>query len=200
MNSKIYNLKNEVVGEITLPEKVFARPWNSDLVHQILQAQIANRRQNLAHTKTRGEVRGGGKKPWRQKGTGRARHGSTRSPLWVHGGVSHGPRNEKIFSKGVNKKMFRAALYAVLSKKLSQGELKVIDSLETSSPKTKDFFVKIKSWLSALLVPAPTNKLLFRVSRNIPKVKAIDPRSLNIEDILKYKNILIDQKGIVEIK
>src|SRR5258708_29946620 len=121
MQTDLYNLKNEKIGTIDLPDKIFAAKWNAVLVKQVLDAQAANRRVPWAHAKFRGEVRGGGRKPWRQKGTGRARHGSTRSPLWVGGGKAHGPRNERDYSQKVNKKMKRGALFAALSRKVKEG-------------------------------------------------------------------------------
>src|SRR5437868_4100503 len=138
MKADVYNLNNEVVGTVELPENIFGARWNSVLVKQVLEAQLANRRIPWAHTKSRGEVRGGGKKPWRQKGTGRARHGSTRSPLWVGGGVTHGPRNDKNFERKVNAKMKAKALYTILSRKLKDGEVVFIDSLSLSQPKAKE--------------------------------------------------------------
>lgn len=193
MKTKIYNKQNEAVGEIEVSDVIFARPWNPDLIHQIVLAIAANRRKPIAHTKTRSEVSGGGKKPWRQKGTGRARHGSTRSPLWVGGGVTFGPRKDRDYSQKINKKMARAALHVALSKKLADGELRIIDDLTILQPKTKEL-----SWVlrSTLLVPAIENKAIYRASANRPKVKTLDARSLNVEDIIQYKNILIDQKAI----
>ena len=138
MKADIYNLNNEVVGTMELPVGVFGTKWNATLVQQVLEAQIANARPPWAHVKDRSEVRGGGKKPWRQKGTGRARHGSTRSPIWVGGGKAHGPRNDKDYSQKVNKKMKRVALFSVLSKKAKDGELKVFDTLVLDAPKTKN--------------------------------------------------------------
>src|ERR1700722_697653 len=137
MNADVYNLENQKVGTLELPEDVFGARWNAALVKQVLEAQLANRREPWAHTKTRGEVRGGGRKPWRQKGTGKARHGSTRSPIWVGGGVAHGPRNDRDYSQKVNKKMKRAALFAALSRKTKDGELKVFDTFALEAPKTK---------------------------------------------------------------
>jgi len=137
MKAELYDNSAKVKGDIDLPDRVFAAKWNPDLVKQALDAQLANSREPLAHAKGRGEVRGGGKKPWRQKGTGRARHGSIRSPIWRGGGVAHGPTNEKIFAVKINKKMKQAAIFSALSKKLADGELKVVESLAISEPKTK---------------------------------------------------------------
>src|SRR3989339_1280264 len=117
MEAKIYNLKNEEVSSIKLPEDIFDRKFSEALVRQVLLAQLANSREPWAHAKGRGEVRGGGKKPWKQKGTGRSRHGSIRSPIWKGGGKSHGPTNERDYTQKVNKKMKRVALFSVLSKK-----------------------------------------------------------------------------------
>src|SRR5581483_12233223 len=125
MKTDLYNLRNEKVGTAELPDAVFGARWNAAVVKQVLDAQLANRRRPWAHTKDRSDVQGGGKKPWRQKGTGRARHGSIRSPLWVGGGVSHGPRNERDYSQKVNKKMKRAALFVALSRKMKDDEIKV---------------------------------------------------------------------------
>ncbi len=200
MKIPLYNLKGETVGETEVSDDIFGRRWNGALVKQVLLAQQANRRQPLAHTKTRGEVSGGGRKPWRQKHTGRARHGSIRSPIWKGGGVTHGPRKERDFSQKVNRKMRRTAIHAALSRKLRDGELRVIDSLAASSPKTKDFAPLVQPYRSALLVPSQANKLIFRVSRNIPKMYALRPQSLNVEDILKYKNVLIEQGAVAEIR
>ena len=136
METKIYNQKGKEAGKITLPEEVFGLPWNADLVHQVVTSMLANARTPVAHTKTRGEIRGGGKKPWKQKGTGRARHGSTRSPIWVGGGVTHGPRNDKIYARKINRKMKAKALYTILSKKAKDGEILFVDALSFSAPKT----------------------------------------------------------------
>ncbi len=117
MESKIYNTSGKSVGNIKLPEGIFGLKWNADLVHEVVRLMNSNSRTAIAHTKTRGEVRGGGKKPWKQKGTGRARHGSSRSPIWVGGGVTHGPRNDKNFDRKINKKAKTKALFTILSRK-----------------------------------------------------------------------------------
>lgn len=201
MKAQVYNLKGDVVGDIELSDKIFAREWNPDLVHQIALSQAANRRSPWAHSKNRAEVRGGGVKPWKQKHTGRARHGSIRSPIWKGGGVTHGPVAERDYSKKVNKKMLRAALHSVLSKKLADGQLRVVESLETGAPKTKVMFGAIKNYLPALLVPETKHaQFVGRSSRNIPKAKSLNGASLNVEDLLRYKNVLLEKSAIAEIK
>lgn len=203
MKTQIYNLKGEAVGQVDLSDDVFAAKWNPDLVHQALRTQMANARKPWAHVKDRSEVRGGGRKPWKQKHTGRARHGSIRSPIWKGGGVTHGPRKEKDYSLKINKKMLRGAIYSVLSKKLADQELKVVDSLKLNSHKTKELAMALKNIsnkMSTLLVPAKGNKEIYMASANIPKVKSLSANSLNVKELLQYKNVLIDKGAILEIK
>jgi len=138
MEAKIYNQKGKETGAINLPAKVFAAKWRADLVHQVVEGMRSNKRAGTADTKGRGEVRGGGKKPWKQKGTGRARHGSTRSPIWVGGGVTHGPLAEKNYKRKISKKMRAQALFSVLSKKMKDEEILFVDSLLMSESKTKE--------------------------------------------------------------
>src|ERR1035437_6570292 len=137
IQTKIYDQKGAEVGTIDLPAKVFAAKWRADLVHQVVQSMRSNKRAGTADTKDRGEVRGGGRKPWKQKGTGQARHGSSRSPIWVGGGVTHGPLAEKNYKRKISKKMRAQALFSVLSKKLKDGEIIFVDSLTVSAIKTK---------------------------------------------------------------
>ncbi len=208
MKADTYNLKNEAVGSVELPERVFGAKWNATLVKQVFDAQVANEREPWAHVRDRSEVRGGGIKPWRQKGTGRARHGSTRSPLWRHGGKAHGPRNDKDYSQKVNKKMKRVAFFSALSKKLKDGSVKFIESFELSAPKTKVLSTALRPMLpmkkgdrkyDVLLVSNDlSNKGIFKASSNLPKAKAIDAASLNMYDILNHQNIFIE-KGAVEV-
>ncbi|OGY63970.1 MAG: 50S ribosomal protein L4 [Candidatus Harrisonbacteria bacterium RIFCSPLOWO2_02_FULL_41_13b] len=203
MKAKVYNLKGEVVKETELSDVIFLHPWNSDLVYQALRIQTANRRHPLAHAKNRAEVSGGGRKPWKQKGTGRARQGSIRSPIWKGGGVTHGPTKEKIFARKLNKKMLRGAIHSVLAKRFKLDELKIVDSLELQSSKTKEIFMSLKNFLkipNALLITAAGHKNIHLASRNIPKVKDIHASSLNVEDLLKYKNVLIEEKALSEIQ
>ncbi len=197
MKLAVYDKTNKQVGDVEVSDAIFGRAWNPDLIHQIVVAMAANRRKPTAHTKQRDEVSGGGRKPWRQKGTGKARHGSTRSPLWKGGGATFGPRNDRDYSQKINKKMIRAGVHVALSKKIADGEFKVIDSLAIKEPRTRELKWVLKS---TLLIPAVGNKDIFRASANIQKVKALDAQSLNVEDLLKFKNILIDREAVVAIK
>ena len=205
MMADVYNLNNEKVETVELPENVFHAPWNPVLVKQVVDAQRANARDPWAHAKGRGEVRGGGRKPWRQKGTGRARHGSIRSPIWRHGGKVHGPRKERDYTQKVNKKMKRLALFSVLSRKLTDGEVKVFDSFALEAPKTKVLASALNTLLNikksakrydVLLVDNASNKNLFRASANLQKTKAVDAASLNVVDVLDHKRIFLG-KGAV---
>jgi large subunit ribosomal protein L4 len=146
IETKIHNQRGEEVGKMSLPAEVFGLPWNSNLVHGVVVSMMSSSRDPIAHTKTRGEVSGGGKKPWQQKGTGRARHGSTRSPIWVGGGIAHGPRNDKNYDRKINKKTKTKALYTILSKKFKDGELLFVDSISFDKPKTKDAKVTVESF------------------------------------------------------
>ena len=137
MKIDLFNSDGKVVGDVALPKEIFEVAFNADLVHQVATSLNANKRQISAHTKNRGEVRGGGKKPWRQKGTGRARVGSNRSPIWKGGGITHGPRNDRIFAVEIPKKMRRKALLMVLSEKAKNNTLVVLDKMEFTKPQTK---------------------------------------------------------------
>ncbi len=203
MTTDLYNQKAEKIGTVELPERIFGRKWSSQLVHQALTAQTANGRQTLAHAKGRDEVRGGGKKPYAQKHTGRARHSSIRSPIWKGGGVAHGPSKDRDFGVKINKKMKQAALFTVLSRKFKDGEIKVVDSLTIKEPKTKAVaeFLKVLSVpkISALIVPDEKNAHIYRATRNLPKAKSISGKSLNVYDLLKYKNVILDKGAIAVI-
>lgn len=137
MKADIYNQKGKIVGSVALSESLFSEKWNADLVHQVVVAMESNSRHGTASTKGRSEVRGGGRKPWRQKGTGRARHGSRRSPIWVGGGVTHGPTSEKNYKKKINKKMRAKALACVLTKKYNNKQILFLDEFTFKEPKTK---------------------------------------------------------------
>ena len=209
MTVDLYNLENKVVGKTELPEKVFGEHWRPALVAQVLNAQLANKRNPWAHAKTRAEVSGGGRKPWRQKGTGRARHGSTRSPIWRHGGKAHGPLKTRDYSQKVNKKMKKRALFSVFSRKLKDGEVKIFDSLDIEAGKTKILSGKLAGVLGmgkkskkydALLVVGAENKNTVRASSNLLKTKSTKAGSLNLYDAMNYKNVFIDKVAVKEIE
>lgn len=209
MDAKIYNLQNEEVSSIKVPDEIFDRKFSESLVKQVLLAQMANAREPWAHAKGRGEVRGGGRKPWKQKGTGRSRHGSIRSPIWKGGGKSHGPVKERDYSQKVNKKMKRVAIFAVLSKKFRTGEIKFMEDLNLKSGKTKEFApvlanlsgksAKGKKYDTLLIYAPESGRNLSMASRNLPKTKTLSSTSLNVYDLLNYKNLLIDQKAVAVI-
>jgi large subunit ribosomal protein L4 len=164
---------------------------------------MANKRQVIASTKTRAEVSGGGRKPWRQKGTGRARHGSIRSPLWVGGGVTFGPTNKRNFKKDIPKKMRRKALFMVLSEKAKNETLAIVGSIELKEIKTKEFKKMIDSLKldgSALIVLESLNENIIKSARNIQGIKTIQAKDLNCLDILNHKYLVITQKGVEKIK
>lgn len=209
MNVKIYNQSGKEVATAELPDKIFALRWNADLVHQVATSQEANRRQNTAHAKGRSEVRGGGRKPWRQKGTGRARHGSIRSPLWKGGGVTHGPLKEKVFKKKINKKMASAALATVLSAKIRDKELLILEGLNLQEAKTKEAasimknlsniagFEVLVSKSSMLALPAHDGNII-RAFRNLPNIDTEEARNITVLDLLTHKFVIFP-KGALEI-
>lgn len=208
MKSELYNRKAEKVGTVDLPDRIFAASWNPQLVHQALNAQVSNSREVLAHAKGRGEVSGGGKKPWKQKHTGRARHASIRSPIWKGGGVAHGPSKDRNFTKKINKKMRQAAIFSLLSKRLKDGEVKFVDTLSFDNSKTKVAADFLKAFLkpfskeaksvriNALIVPDSANRDIYRATRNLQNVKSLNPNALNVYDLLKYRNIILDKEAI----
>jgi len=202
MKSDLYNKGGQKVGEVELPDRIFAVSWNADLVHQALRAQTANARQPLAHVKGRGDVRGGGKKPWRQKGTGRARHGSIRSPIWKGGGVTHGPSKEKIFSLKINKKMRQKAIFSVLSRRLKDGEIRIIESADITEPRTRlltDWLKTFSPKENALIIVRNENKNIFKAASNLSRVSVINAQTLNVYDLLRPAIVLIDQPAVEEI-
>lgn len=204
METNVYNSKGEVSKKINLPEHLFGLPWNSDLVHQVAVSMASSARNPIAHAKTRGEVRGGGKKPWQQKGTGRARHGSTRSPIWVGGGTTHGPRNDKNYDRKVNKKMKAKALFTILSRKLRDGEVFFVDSLGIKDGKTKDAVATIKG-LSKIgfksidqkpknalyLALGERDEMVMRSLGNVNNVSVQEARNMSVPALLQYKAIVI---------
>jgi large subunit ribosomal protein L4 len=206
MKTSIYNSKGKSAGEVTLPDAVFAQSWNGDLVHQVLHAITANTRAGTADTKGRAEVRGGGKKPWKQKGTGRARHGSSRSPIWKGGGVTHGPLAEKNYKQKVNKKMSAKALATVLSAKFRDGEVLFVDSLSLGKvPKTADaaemvqVFAGIKGFEKlakarkpkAMMIIPTIDKTASQSFRNIPQITLGLVKDVNTFDLLNHQYVIV---------
>ncbi len=199
MKYPVYNTKGEKTGMIDLPKKIFGVEPNHDTIYQTVVLQMSNRRQKVAHTKDREEVRGGGKKPWRQKGTGRARHGSIRSPIWKGGGVTFGPRNEKSFKKKINKKTKKKALFMVLSKKAKDNFLFVLEDIDLKEAKTK-LMVEILKNLNiekkVIIATLAKDKNVFMASRNIPKVSIMPVLDLNALDLLSSSYLVLTKEGI----
>lgn len=204
MKYVVYNQEGKEAGHTVLPKDIFEVPFNPDLVHQIAVSQAANRRKIIAHTKGRGDVSGGGRKPWRQKGTGRARHGSIRSPIWRGGGVAFGPTKERVFKKVLPKKMRKKALFMVLSAKAKNNLLVVLDKLELPGPKTK-LMVKLLKKLpcrdaATLIALVSYDKNAILAARNIKKTGTCQAKDLNVLDLLSYKYLLLSKDAIKAIK
>lgn len=205
-----YNQKAESKGEKELSESIFGLKSSENLIHQAMVAQMSNERQVLAHTKDRSEVRGGGRKPWAQKGTGRARVGSNRSPIWKGGGVTFGPTSDRNFKKDINKKMKRSALCMVLSDRVKNEKMFIVDKFETKEFKTKNIDQIVSSFekvvkdeskkRSFLIVSDLSDEKLKYSSRNLKGVKMINKENLNILDLIKYKNLLITEKSVEAIE
>lgn len=205
MKALVYSQTGQQKGTITLPEQVFGLPWNADLVHQVVVSLESNKRTPIAHTKERGDVRGGGKKPWQQKGTGRARHGSIRSPLWKGGGVTFGPRNDKNYKKKINRKMKTKALYTILSRKLKDGELLFIDTISIASPKTaraKEILASLstiphferlatKRKNTAIVSVIHKDENIEKSFKNFGNIAVGEIQNLNPSNILKYKYLVV---------
>lgn len=205
METTIYNQKGQEAGKMKIPESVFGIPWNADLVHQVVVSMMSSARHPIANTKTRGEVSGGGKKPWQQKGTGRARHGSTRSPIWVGGGIAHGPRSDKNYDRKVNKKAKTKALYTILSKKFRDGEILFVDSLSFTAPKASEAkttimaFSKVKGFEK--FATKPRNVAILAIEKKTPEIiksfknfgnlEVEEFRTINPVSVLNHKYLVI---------
>ncbi len=193
MQVPVYNIQGEQVSETELRDDIFAAPVNEGLMHQALVRQLANARLGTHKTKTRGEVRGGGRKPWRQKGTGRARQGSTRAPQWPGGGTVFGPA-PRSYRQRMPRKMRRMALRSALSIKASGSQVKVLDALEMSEPKTKEM-LRILEGLgvgsSVLILLPQSDEAILRSVHNLPQVRTLVAQYLNVRDLLKYDTILM---------
>lgn len=210
MEQALYSKEGKEISKVKLPETVFGLSWNADLVHQVITSMKTDARAPIAHTKNRGEVRGGGKKPWRQKGTGRARHGSRRSPIWVGGGVTFGPRNEKDYTRKVNKKMKTKALYTILSQKFRDGEVILVEAFAFAEPKTseakkliqavakgsshEDLATKRKN--TAYIATDDFDMDAKKSFDNFGNIKLDEIRNLNPVDLMKYKYLLIENPKV----
>jgi len=212
IKAKVYNQKAEKIEDVELSSNIFEVEANDVLIHQAILAQMSNERQVLAHTKDRSEVRGGGRKPWRQKGTGRARVGSSRSPIWIGGGVTFGPRKDRNFKKDINKKMKQKAIFMALSDRVKNDSFVVLDTLEVAEYKTKHFdgvlkgieknIIKVdeKTKRSILVINEKKDDKLKYSGRNLPGVKTINLENINILDLLKYKTLVITKEAVKSIE
>lgn len=198
----VFNIEGEQVGEIELSEAVFGQPVNDAVLHEVVVMQLANRRQGTHDTKTRSEVRGGGRKPWRQKGTGRARHGTIRSPIWRGGGIVFGP-HPRDYSYRVPKKVKRLALKSALATKVGAGRILVLDALELPGPKTREMariLGNLKAAEGALLVTAGRNVNVEKSARNIPGVKSLEARQLNVYDLLHHPHLIMTRDAVARVE
>jgi len=207
METKIYDQKGKEVGKVSLTESIFGVPMNEDLLHQVVVSMASNLRNPIAHAKDRSEVRGGGRKPWRQKGTGRARHGSSRSPIWRGGGATFGPTKDKNYTKKINRKMRIKALYIVLAEKFRDGEILFVDNIDVKDAKTKEAKIilqnlsKIKGFEmildkkknSSYLALNGRNEDVEKGFKNFGNIFINEVRNLNPLDVLRYKYLIITQ-------
>lgn len=213
MKAQVFKQDGGKASEITLSEKLFGLKWNPDLVHEVVVAMQSNARAGTADTKDRGEVRGGGKKPWKQKGTGRARHGSRRSPIWSGGGVAHGPISEKDYSKKINKKVRAKALAVTLSRKYADGEVVFVEALEFKVPKAAEAKTVIKTLATAsgenslatkrknaaVVVLSGRSEAAEKSFRNFGNLSVVMAKDLNPVDLLTYKYVIVaDPKASLE--
>ncbi len=197
----VYNMEGKVVGDIELNDDIFAVEINEHLVHMAVVQQLANNRQGTQKAKTRSEVSGGGRKPWRQKGTGHARQGSTRSPQWTHGGVVFAP-TPRDYSFKLNKKEKRAALKSALTSAVAENKFIVVDELKLDAIKTKDF-VKVMTNLNvekALVVLDSNDQNVVMSAKNVPTVKTALTNTINVYDILKYNTVVVTKAAVDQIQ
>lgn len=198
----LYNMKGETVGDIDLNDAIFGVEVNANAVHLAVQNQLANKRQGTQSTKTKSEVRGGGIKPWRQKGTGRARQGSTRSAQWIKGGIVLGPK-PRSYSYTLPKKLKKLALKSALSSKVNENELMVLDTLNFDSIKTKQMvnvLSSLKVGSSVLIVIDGKNEAVEKSARNIPGVKTAFVNTINVFDILKHEKFIITRDAVARVE
>ncbi|MDD5750573.1 MAG: 50S ribosomal protein L4 [Candidatus Pacebacteria bacterium] len=200
MKADIYNQKGEKTGQAELPKEIFDVKVVPDLLHQVIVSQMANRRQGTAHTKDRGDVRGGGRKPWRQKGTGRARHGSRRSPIWKGGGVAFGPTKDKVYERKIPKSLRRKAVLMALSAKAQNQLLILLDNLKFPAKKTKEVAQALKNLPckgQTVLIASPVYDAdLLRAAQNIPQVAVAQVDDFNALDLLSSKYLIMSGEGV----
>lgn len=198
---KVYNTEKKEVGEIQLNDSIFGAEVSVEAMHQVVLAQLANKRQGTQSAKTRAEVRGGGIKPWRQKGTGRARQGSIRAPQWIHGGIVFAPK-PRDYRVSVPKSMRRVAMKSALTSKVQDNEMIVLESLSFEVPKTKEVVKMLNAFEAkkTLIVVAEANENVYKSARNIPGVSVVPVNNINVYDILKYENLMITKEAVSKIE
>lgn len=198
---KVYNQEGKEVGDIQLNESIFDVEISKDAMHQVVLAQLANKRQGTQSAKTRAEVRGGGIKPWRQKGTGRARQGSIRAPQWIHGGIVFAPK-PRDYRVSVPKSMRRTALKSALTSKVQDNEMIVLENLEFNAPKTKGMISVLNAFEAkkTLIIVAESNENVYKSARNIPGVAVIPVNNINVYDILKYEKLMLTKGAVSKIE
>jgi len=203
MNIDLYKQTGEKAGELSLPKEIFEVEFNGDLIHQALVMQLANQRTPLAHTKTRAEVSGGGRKPYKQKGTGNARQGSIRSPHYKGGGRVFGPRNVKNFSKMMPKAQRRQALFSALSEKVRSKEVIGLEGYEMTKPKTKEFaamIAKLPVQRKVLVIIPGKSSVVQKSAENLPNIKIIQANYTNIQDLQRFKSVVLFKDAVDVMK
>jgi 50S ribosomal protein L4, bacterial/organelle len=197
----LYNIEGQQVGDLELTDSIFGVEVNKEAMHQVVKMQLANKRQGTQSALTRGEVSGGGIKPWRQKGTGRARQGSTRAPQWIHGGVVFAPK-PRDYSYTVPKKIKRLAMLSALSSKVVDNDMIVIDQLSMEAPKTKVVADMLKAFEAkkALIVVPEKDEVAYKSARNIENVAILPVNNLNVYDILKYDKFIITKDAVSKVE
>lgn len=201
-NAKVFDMNGKAAGEIALSEELFGAEINKAVLHAAVRAYLMNQRQGTQSTLTRSEVSGGGRKPWRQKGTGRARQGSIRSPQWIHGGIALGPKPRK-YKIALNKKVKRIALTSALSAKAAENEIIVIDGLKATEYKTKTMVAMLNAVgaaKKALVVLPEMDKMAIKSFANIPGVKTTQANNLNVYDLLNYTSLIIAKPALAVIE
>lgn len=197
----LFNKEGQKVGDIQLSENIFAVEVNESALHQVVVAQLANKRQGTQSTKTRSEVSGGGKKPWRQKGTGRARQGSIRAPQWIHGGIVFAPK-PRDYRMSVPKTMRRVAMKSALTSKVVENEMVVLDELQLAAPKTKEMVNMLNALEAkkALIVVPESNEAIYKSARNLEGVTVLPVNNLNVYDILRYEKLIVTKEAVKKIE